>query len=332
MIRFATIGTNFIVDLFLEAAGQCSRLMHTAVYSRSRDTGEQFAKKHGVNTVYTDLTELAEAEEIDAVYIASPNFLHCEQAVLMLEHKKHVLCEKPICSNYKEFMRMKQAAQTNNAVLLEAMRPAYDPGIAAVKENLSKLGKIRRVTLRFCQYSSRYDKFNAGQIENAFRPELSNGALMDIGVYCVHPLLLLFGKPNRIQADAVFLENGVDGEGTILAGYPDMLAELSYSKITNGMAESEIQGEEGILIIDRLVDPKELRILCRKKEEERIQIDKSENNMIYEIERWCDLIEGKVPSEKALHISAMEMEMMDEVRRKLQIVFPADKDAESVWL
>ena len=35
MIRFATIGTNFIVDLFLEAAGQCSRLMHTAVYSRS---------------------------------------------------------------------------------------------------------------------------------------------------------------------------------------------------------------------------------------------------------------------------------------------------------
>ena len=55
-----------------------------------------------------------------------------------------------------------------------------------------------------------------------------------------------FGKPDRIQADAVFLENGVDGEGTILAGYPDMLAELSYSKITNGMAESEIQGEEGI--------------------------------------------------------------------------------------
>lgn len=330
MIRFATIGTNFIVDLFLEAAGQCSRLMHTAVYSRSRDTGEQFAKKHGVNTVYTDLTELAEAEEIDAVYIASPNFLHCEQAVLMLEHKKHVLCEKPICSNYKEFMRMRQAALTNNVVLLEAMRPAYDPGMAAVKENLPKLGKIRRASFRFCQYSSRYDKFKVGQIENAFKPELSNGALMDIGVYCVHPLLLLFGKPDRIQADAVFLENGVDGEGTILAGYPDMLAELSYSKITNGTAESEIQGEEGILIIDRLVDPKELRILYRKKEDEKIRLQKPENNMLYEIERWCDLIEKKLPSEEALHISAMEMEMMDEVRRKLQIVFPADKVAEPV--
>ena len=52
--------------------------------------------------------------------------------------------------------------------------------------------------------------------------------------------------------------------------------------------------------------------------------------MLYEIERWCDLIEKKLPSEEALHISAMEMEMMDEVRRKLQIVFPADKVAEPV--
>lgn len=325
MIRFATIGTNFIVDLFLEAAKQDKRLTYAAAYSRSESTGRKFAEKHGAEKVYTNLTELAEAKDIDAVYIASPNYAHCEQAVLMLEHKKHVLCEKPICSNHAEFMKMERAARKNRAVLLEAMRPAYDPGIKAVKENLDKLGKIRRVAFRFCQYSSRYDKFKAGKIENAFKPELSNGALMDIGVYCVHPLILLFGRPERICADAVFLENGVDAEGTILAGYQGMLAELSYSKVTDGMPECEIQGEDGIMIIDRLVDPKVLRILYRKKEEERICIAKSENNMIYEIERWCDLIEAKTPDESALCISGIEMEIMDAARKQLHIVFPSDE-------
>ncbi|GAM55135.1 possible oxidoreductase [Vibrio ishigakensis] len=41
---------------------------------------------------------LAKAKQIDAVYIASPNSLHCEQAIVMMEHGKHVVCEKPLAS------------------------------------------------------------------------------------------------------------------------------------------------------------------------------------------------------------------------------------------
>ena len=325
MIRFATIGTNFIVDWFLEAAKKEERLVHAAVYSRRESTGRAFADKYGVEKVYTDLQELAEAEDIDAVYIASPNFLHCSQAILMMENGKHVLCEKPISSSYAELVRMGEAAEENNVVLLEAMRPAYDPGMEMVRDYMERLGKIRRVTFRFCQYSSRYDKFKAGQIENAFRPELSNGALMDIGVYCIHPLLMLFGKPQRICADAVFLKDSIDGEGTIVAGYPDMLAELSYSKITNGISLSEIQGEEGVLTIDRIADPEELVLYPRKGEKETIHVEKEENNMVYEIRKWCSLIEGEEDKQKELRISLMEMEMMDEVRRQIHLTFPSDE-------
>ena len=92
-------------------------------------------------------------------------------------------------------------------------------------ENLQKLGKIRRVTFQMCQYSSRYDKFKNGIIENAFRPELSNGSLMDIGVYCVHPMVKILGKPDRVMASCVKLHNGVDGMGTILASYDEQGAQ-----------------------------------------------------------------------------------------------------------
>ena len=136
MIRFATIGTSAIVDRFLEAAALCEGLVHTAVFSRKKETAKAFAKKHGAEFIYTDLKELAESSDIDAVYIASPNSCHCEQAVEMLKHGKHVLCEKPAASNAAELQRMRAAAENGQAVLLEAMRSVYDPGFQAIEANL----------------------------------------------------------------------------------------------------------------------------------------------------------------------------------------------------
>lgn len=113
MIRFATIGTSAIVDRFLEAAALCEGLVHTAVFSRKKETAKAFAKKHGAEFIYTDLKELAESSDIDAVYIASPNSCHCEQAVEMLKHGKHVLCEKPAASNAAELQGLERRRKTD---------------------------------------------------------------------------------------------------------------------------------------------------------------------------------------------------------------------------
>ena len=81
---------------------------------------------------------------------------------------------------------------------MEAMKNVHSPGFHAMMDNLYKIGTVRRATIQYCQYSSRYDKFKKGIIENAFNPKLSNGALMDIGSYCIHFLASLFGKPEKI--------------------------------------------------------------------------------------------------------------------------------------
>lgn len=321
MVRFGVVGTGFICDEFMEAAALIPEFSLAAWYSRDQKRGEQSAAKYGAGAVITDLEELACSSLVDAVYIASPNSLHCEQSILMLEHGKHVLCEKPIASNEEELKRMLAAAADNGAVLLEAMRPVFDPGFAMIETLLGRLGTIRRATFQYGKYSSRYDKFRQGQVLNAFNPALSNAAVMDIGVYCIHTLVKLFGMPKDVQVQSIFLENGMEGAGTILADYGAMQAELIYSKITDSALPSQIQGEEGTMVIREIPDTAEILLYPRNGEMERFVIDKNPNNMVYELLEFISLISENRSASGHNRYSRMEMQLMDAVRRKGGIRF-----------
>lgn len=325
MIRFAVIGTNFITDWFIEAASGVSELSFYCIYSRDINRAIAYGEKYGISRFYDQLEDLAEDKNVDAVYIASPNCCHHEQAILMMNKGKHVLCEKPIASNHKEFKRMEQAARENHVVLLEALRTTLDPAFTLLQNQLEKLGKIRQVIFHFCKYSSRYDSLKKGIVENAFRPELSNGALMDIGVYCVHPMVKLFGLPDTVMADAIKLENGADGAGMVLAGYPNgMQVQLVYSKICNNYLPSQIMGEKGTLVIEGFPIIKKLVLHLNNGETETLEPKYQENNMVHEAEEFVRLIHSENPKELYLKASEYEMIVMDEVRRQTGIVFPAD--------
>jgi len=322
MIKFATIGSNFIVHQFLEAAKEVAGFEYVAAYSRTYEKAEELAKQYGATKIYTDLQELALDQDIDAVYIASPNSLHCEQSILMMQHKKHVLCEKPIASNSREFEEMARVAKENNVILLEGMKSVHCPAYKVVKDNLKNLGMIRQVTFNYSQYSSRYDKYKAGIIENTFNPEFSNGALMDIGVYTIHMLLALFGVPKSIQSTDVRLDNGVDGAGAILCKYEDFLATLIYSKISEYKG-NQIQGEAGTMFIDQISDIAKVHILYQDGRCEEFEIDKKVT-MAYEIETFVNAITVGT-SVDLLETTKQQMIFLDEARRQLGIVFPADE-------
>ena len=224
MIRFGIIGTNWITERFLEAAFMVEDFSLAAVYSRSEEKAKAFASNYNVDLTFTSIEEMVQSDHIDAVYIASPNSLHAEQAILCMKNGKHVLCEKPLASNQKEVKEMIEVAKENHVLLMEAMKSTLIPSFTHIKEHLQKIGPIRRYFATFCQYSSRYDQYKQGTILNAFNPKFSNGALIDIGIYCIYPLVDLFGKPKSVQANGTMLESGVDGQGSILLQYDDMEA------------------------------------------------------------------------------------------------------------
>jgi predicted dehydrogenase len=228
------------------------------------------------------------------------------------------------------------ASEKYGVALMEAMKSTLSPNFRAVKENMHRIGTPRRYFASFCQYSSRYDKYKEGVVLNAFRPELSNGAMMDIGVYTIYPLVALFGRPKSISAQGVVLSSGADGQGAVNMQYEGMNATVLYSKIANSLLPAEIEGEDGNILIDRIQTPVDVRFYPRQApasgQEKRVEGEplgkaESHNEYYYEIAEFIDLIlAGHRESQINSHDTSLAtMEIIDEVRRQLGVHYPADE-------
>lgn len=319
-MRFGVIGTNFITDWVIEGGREDRRFELTAVCSRTLETAQAFARKHGIPHVFTSVEEMAASPLIDAVYVASPNVKHAEQTIICLKGRKHVLCEKAFASNFSEAEVMIRTAVKNDVALMEAMKPTLTPAFRAVMNHIGDVGRLRRYFASYCQYSSRYDKFKEGVILNAFNPALSNGATMDIGVYTIYPMVTLFGRPRRIQATGVLLSNGIDAQATVNFEYADgLIATVLYGKIADSTLPVEIQGEEGTILLDRINIISEARLIRRRGETRDIRPVTRHNEYYYEIAEFIDVIEsGRRQSEINTHANSLAtMEIMDEIRRQL---------------
>jgi Predicted dehydrogenases and related proteins len=325
-IRLGIVGTGFIVDKILSAAKEESRIKVVALYSRTQEQADSFAAKHQIPYTFTSLEKMASSSLIDAVYIASPNSFHASQSILCMQYGKHVLCEKPLASNVSEARRMIAISEKYNVTLMEAMMPTMTPHFAQMMERLKDLGTIRRYFASYCQYSSRYDSLKKGLVLNAFKPELSNGAVMDIGIYTLYPLVVLFGKPTMIEAQGLKLSTGVDGQGSVNFTYKDMNATVIYSKISDSILPSEIQGENATMVIDRINYINRVEIKVRGKESEVISNIAPHNNYFYELKEFVDLITlGRRESTINSHTNSLiTLEIIDEIRRQLGVVYPAD--------
>ena len=185
MIRFATIGSGHIVEQFLTEAKKHPEFTLTAVYSRTGERAAEFAAQWGAALTFTDLAQLAACGEVDAVYIASPNLCHAEQAMTLMKAGKHILCEKPMATTYIDCDGMVLQAHNSHVILLEGMRTLFAPGFARLHQLIPEIGTLRRITAGYCQYSSRYDSYLSGGRPNAFDARLNNAAVADLGVYCL---------------------------------------------------------------------------------------------------------------------------------------------------
>lgn len=323
-MRLGVVGTNFITDWLLEAASEVPEIEVHAVFSRKQDTGDAFAKKHHIPEVYTDYEAFLDSS-IDIVYIATPTYAHCSQTLKALKHKKHVLCEKVMAVNEREVQSMIDCAKENQVVLLEAMRPDFDPALQLLEENLPRIGTLRRVTIEYCQYSSRYDKFRAGEILNAFNPALSNASIMDIGVYCIHSLVRLLGAPKSVKAASTILHNGFEGNGIVLMQYDNMIAEAVYSKIDDSIHPSVFQGEDGSITIDTISKPQKVELILRNGQRETLPYEPVPNNMVFELRKLLELIENDQYDHPYLTYSLDAIRVIDEARRQSGIIFDADR-------
>ena len=321
-IRLATIGTSPISDNLLEAAREVDGITYVGTFSRDAERARTFTKSHGGTHAFTSLEELASSPEVDAVYVASPNACHLDQALALASANKHLLVEKPLCANRYDAQRLFAAAELHGVVVMEAMRPLHDPAWRAVAAALPSVGELRRASLRFGRHSSRFDDLKAGRHTNIFDARMASGALMDMGIYTVEPMVALFGMPERIVAAAVLVaEKGnhltggaIDGAGSALciygddSGTPGLVMELAYSKITTDLLLSQIEGDLGTVTIDSVSIPQGASVLHRGRAvrgdaraiatsvgdtHERLDVRPCPNSMVYELADFVRLVRNE---------------------------------------
>ena len=121
MLRFGTIGSGWITDEYIHGAVDSGLWQLTAVYSRTEERARAYAEKHGAPLAFTSVQAMAASPEVDAVYVASPNALHYQHCKVLLEHGKHVICEKPLCAQAAKVRELQAIAAAQGVVFLEAI-------------------------------------------------------------------------------------------------------------------------------------------------------------------------------------------------------------------
>lgn len=198
-VRYAVVGLGWIAqEDVLPAFAHAENSSLVALVSGDPTKIEALSKQYGVqhNYSYEQYDDCLNSGEIDAVYIALPNHLHCEYTVKAAKAGIHVLCEKPMAVTQAECEEMIRAAQENNIKLMIAYRLHFDKAnLEAVKIVQSgQLGDIRMFNSMFSQQvvegNVRVEKIEQG-----------GGTVYDMGVYCINAARYLFGdEPTEVVA------------------------------------------------------------------------------------------------------------------------------------
>lgn len=191
---------------------------------------------------------------------------------------------------------------------------------------MDKIAPVRQYSSYFCQYSTKYEALKRGEVATAFKPGTA-GALRDVGVYTLYPVVALFGRPNTVKAELRSVntpEGDADVQGTAYLGYGDMDATLTWSKSYDSFQPTEIAGEKGNLILDEIHIARKAEIVPHsaptsgqgpKPGRSVISEGLPYNEYYYEFKEFADLIEtGKTESSvNTLETSLIVLEIMDEM-------------------
>ena len=320
MIRIATIGTSMITQMFADAVTATPGIELSVAYSRDAERAAEFARTVGAPASASDLDLLLQRGDVDAVYVGTPNAAHAAPVRAALKAGVHVFVEKPAVPTAAEFDQIATEADAAGVVLFEGMRNVYDPGFARIRELLPQLGVIRRASFVYAKRSSRYDLVLAGERVNIFDPALAGGTVLDLGVYPIAAMVALFGEPQSVAAMSVTISSGADGAGAALLAYPGMVADVSYSKISTSHRMSEIEGEDGTLLIDQISCPRKLSLRLRDGSvlDETVEMDgvapgNELENMRFEVARFVEIVGGESGAADLARTRAM-LHVTDRIR------------------
>lgn len=311
MYRIGIIGTGRIAHRFVPEARTINGIEVSAVYNPKLSSAEKFAKELEIN-FYTDRLDDF-CKQVDAVYIASPHETHVDYSREMLKSQKHVLCEKPMAFSGQEVMELKDLAEENNLVIMEAMKTSYCPGFAELLRivNEGKIGQVVDVEACFTKLVPT-DGRELSDLE-------CGGSFLELGSYALLPVIKILGmKPKDIRFWSKKMDNGVDIYTKIHLDYGHSYATGKVGLGAKSEGELIVTGTNGYIRVPapwwltksieiHYEDPTATQIYTYPFEKDGLR---------YEIKAFIDRINGeKIDAGVTLEESAWVADLMGNFRK-----------------
>jgi predicted dehydrogenase len=167
----------------------------------------EFARKFGVKDIYTNYEDMLKDEQINAVIISLPNFLHLEASVKAAEAGKHIFIEKPMGRNAEECKEILSAIRRNGVRLMVGYGLRFNPIVKRIREKIMDgfFGEVQIVESTYVSGGPFTPKSNqAGPVPVPswwFDKKLAGGgSLLDLGSHMIDMLLWFFGEVENIES------------------------------------------------------------------------------------------------------------------------------------
>jgi predicted dehydrogenase len=264
-VRWGLIGCGDIAGRRVAAALRSapgSRLV--AVSRRRAELADEAARLFQARRGYASWTDLLRDGEVDAVYVATPVYLHAEMAIAAAETGKHVLCEKPMALDVHECDRMIEAAERTRVKLGVAYYRRFYPILARVKE-LVAAGVLGEVVAARADV---FEPFDPGPDHPRRwlleKGKAGGGPMFDFGCHRLEVLLSLFGPVTEVLGVLANTALAREVEDTAVAVMRFASGPVATVTVSHAAGEArdtfEVIGRKGCIRIPKLNGP-ELRLV-----------------------------------------------------------------------
>jgi predicted dehydrogenase len=247
-INISILGTGRIAEFgYIPAIKQIDDVNLVSVLSRDADRAREFVNKHSIPNFYTDINELLNDEELDAVIICTPDAKHEEQVIKSCKAGKHILCEKPMSTDVNSCIRMIEEIKKNKIIFGMAYNNRFNAGLRYIKDTISNnsLGDVyyARAILSTQQ--------NDPKGWRALGDQSNFWAMSATGTHMIDAFRWFFGEPTEVKATTISPKfKSINDELTslVLNFEDNLICEITASAIIPKANRIEIYSNTDIII------------------------------------------------------------------------------------
>lgn len=320
--RWGIIGPGRIARKFADCVQALPNSKIHAIASRSTGNLQRLMRKLHAETGYRSYEALAQDDNVDAVYIATPHRFHYENAMLCLKYGKPLLIEKAFTVNAREAENLIDTAKVKGVFLMEAMWTRFLPVYRQVQRWLEsgKIGDVR-LAVSSLGFIARRDLE-----DRLLNPALAGGTVLDLAVYAIAVSQLVFQKPPvSIKAQGYLGETGIDEAISASLDYGSgSYSPFTCTFLTRPSTQVEIFGTRGKITIHPVYNASEQVTLTVKGREKTVHLPHRINGFEYQIEEAQRCIRSGEQESQLMPLSDTieNLRVLDEIRNQVGVSYP----------